>query len=201
MYPRRLCRLLCLAAFAGSFLEARDQNTVVINEIHHNPDVKTELVEFIELYNRGAAAVDISGWRFSDGVDFTFPSGATVPPGGYAVVAENTNHFWVKFGFMPHGPYLGKLSNEGERIVLLNTAGQDMDEVTYKLGFPWPTVGDAPGDSIELLNPSMDNGLGGSWRSSGALSGPPIASATLINSGSTWRYRKGTNEASNPTTL
>jgi hypothetical protein len=37
------------------------RSEVVINEIHYNPDVDTELVEFIELYNPGSAAVDLSG--------------------------------------------------------------------------------------------------------------------------------------------
>ena len=40
------------------------------------------------------------------------------------------------------------------------------DEVDYQRGFPWPTVGDAPGYSMELVHPALDNDLGGSWRSS-----------------------------------
>ena len=34
---------------------------VLINEIHYDPDVKTELVEFIELYNAGDEIADLSG--------------------------------------------------------------------------------------------------------------------------------------------
>ena len=43
---------------------------VVINEIHYDEDDKTLRAEFIELYNPGDAAVDISGWYFSNGIDY-----------------------------------------------------------------------------------------------------------------------------------
>src|SRR5687768_193071 len=44
---------------------------VVINEIHYNPDVKTQLVEFVELHNSGDAPVDLSGASFTKGVGYT----------------------------------------------------------------------------------------------------------------------------------
>ena len=83
------------------------------------------------------------------------------------MAAQNTTAFRVKFGFNPFGPWAGRLNSSGERVVLRNAAGQIVDEVTYQLGFPWPTVGDPPGNSIELIHPSLDNDLGGSWRASG----------------------------------
>ena len=153
---------------------------VIINELHTNPDIKTELVEFVELYNPGPADVDLSGWYFSDGIFYTFPAGATLPTGGYVIVVQDLNHVEAKWGTgrfgIPEeaifGPYGGKLSNEGERIVLCNAEGLVVDEVAYRLGFPWPTVGDpvpenarGAGCSMQLVNPAFDNDLGGSWRS------------------------------------
>ena len=38
--------------------------------------------EYIELYNRGTAAADLSGWRFSNAVDFVFPD-VTLGSGRY----------------------------------------------------------------------------------------------------------------------
>jgi hypothetical protein len=66
---------------------------VVINEIHYDPDVKTEQVEFVELYNTTSQSVDLSGWYFSRGFDFTFPPSTSLSPHGYIVIAENTNVF------------------------------------------------------------------------------------------------------------
>src|SRR5262245_56170940 len=84
-------------------LEARNLLAVVINEFHYNPDNPVEQVEFIELHNTGAAAVDLSGWRIGDAVDFLFTSGASIPAGGYVVVTENAADFQAKYGFAPIG--------------------------------------------------------------------------------------------------
>src|SRR5688572_10306914 len=133
---------------------SRASAQVVINEIHHDPEVKTEPAEFIELHNAGTTSVNLSGWYFSDGIQYTFPSGASIAPGGYVVVAESPATLQGKFAATALGPWVGNLDNDGERIVLRNASGGVEDEVEYQLGFPWPTVGDAPGYSIELVHPS-----------------------------------------------
>src|SRR5512146_3172241 len=69
------------------------KHDIVINEIHYNPDVKTELVEFVELYNKGSAAVDLSGWRLADAVEYAFPAGTSLPADGFLVVARNPTAF------------------------------------------------------------------------------------------------------------
>ena len=51
--------------------------------------------QWIELYNRSASPVDVSGWEFSEGVSYTFPAGTTIPAGGFAVVAWDPAGFAV----------------------------------------------------------------------------------------------------------
>ena len=149
----------------------QDTDPIVINEIHYDPDVKTELCEFVELHNPTPREVDLSGWYFSAGIDYTFPAGSKIGADGYLVLAANPAKFTAKFGKTAFGQFLGKLSNERETLRLKNAAGQTIDEVEYQLGFPWPTVGDpisptqpGTGYSIQLVHPSMDNDLGGYWR-------------------------------------
>jgi hypothetical protein len=158
------------------------QSVVMITELHYNPDLKTELVEFIELYNTGPQDVDISGWHFCDGVNYTFPKGTIFPADSYLVIAEDPSlavkpvTIAEKYGTAPGlvmGPFAGNMNNEGERIALCDALGHEIDQVDYQLGFPWPTVGDAVPDvlpggtgySIQLINPLLDNNLAGSWRS------------------------------------
>lgn len=185
----------CTAIFLVSTWSALADGPVFINEIHYDPDIKTEQVEFIELYNTTAAAIDISGWAFTSGVDYTFPAGSSIDANGYVVVAQDLADFQAKFGFVPTGPWVGRLENYGEEITLRDALGDVVDRVDYQLGFPWPTVGGAPGYSIELVNPSLDNDLGGNWRGSSAGSFTPPTGQTLIASGSSWRYFKGTAAA------
>jgi hypothetical protein len=172
---------------------------VVINEIHYNPDVKTEPAEFIELYNSGPSAVDVGGWTLDSGVHFTIPSGTNMAAGSYLVIAANPAFVLTKFGAKALGPFTGGLSKYGDKITLKDASSNAVNEVNYGLGFPWPIVGDPPGYSIELINPALDNTLGGSWRASVNGSGN-FGSNLLINAGSTWKYRKGTSEASSPST-
>ena len=158
------------AAFAHDW--GRKLGPVIINEIHYDPDVKTELAEFVELHNVTDEPIDVSGWYFSGGIDFTFPAPTSIPAEGFVVIAQDAAKFQAKFGFASTGQFVGKLDNDGETICLRNPDRKMMDEVDYQLGFPWPTVGDTipgkppgSGHSIQLINPAMDNDLGGSWRS------------------------------------
>jgi hypothetical protein len=196
-HPFARCRaLVCVGFWLAAPLAAQ----IVINEIHYDPDLKTEPVEFIELYNAGPTAVDLAGWEFTSGVQFLIPAGVWIQAEGYLVIAQEPRALFAKFGVSSLGPWSGRLSNDGERIVLRDAAGTVMDEVEYRRGFPWPTVGDSPGYSIELVHPSFDNDLGGNWRSS--VVGDPVSPSgvELVADRSTWRYVKGYSEASEPRT-
>lgn len=142
---------------------------VVINEIHYDPEPKTEHVEFIELLNAGDETADLSGWRFNNGVDYTFAEGVTLAPDAFLVITENKAHFDAKFGSLfatgkkAFDAWNGVLSNEGERVTLVDATGETMDEVDYQSDFPWPIGANGDG-SMELIHPDLDNDLGGSWR-------------------------------------
>jgi len=169
---------------------------VVINEIHYDPDVKTELVEFIELHNTTAADIDLTGWYFTNAISYQFPEGSILPAGGYIIVAQDPINIGIKWSrgrfivppSLVFGPFNGKLGNNGDRIMLYNAYGEEIDKVDYQLGFPWPTVGEAvpynqpgTGHSIQLINPSLDNDLAGSWRSASPTRAAFNASVYLDN--------------------
>ncbi|MDP6635435.1 MAG: lamin tail domain-containing protein, partial [Phycisphaerae bacterium] len=165
---------------------------IIINELHVNPDVKTEPVEFIELYNNTDELIDLSGWYFSNGVTFTFAPGTVIGPYGYLVIAENVAAVTSKFAIAGVlGPYVGSLDNDGEKVTLRDSLGAKQDEVDYGLGFPWPTTGDAPGYSLELISPELDNDLGGSWRASLGSAG---SQGVFFETFEEWKYFKGVAE-------
>ncbi|MEN8127146.1 MAG: lamin tail domain-containing protein [Planctomycetota bacterium] len=173
------------------------QSPVVINEIHYNPDMPTQLVEFVELYNTSSEAVDISGWHFCDGLVYTFGPGTTIAANGYIVVAEDPTPavspttITGKYGTnssIVYTPFAGGLSNDGEKIELCDAYGIEVDQVDYQLGFPWPTVGDevpegayGNGHSIQLIHPELDNDLGGSWRSAYPTPGAANSSVYAVD--------------------
>lgn len=145
---------------------------IVINEIMYNPPVNGE-DEFIELHNRGTGTVDLSYWRFTDGIDYTFPNGTTLAGGGYLVVVKKRAHFLGSYTGIPsakvYGDFDGSLSDSGERVVLAKPDDpalpyQDfvvMDEVTYSDG--WGKWTDGGGSSLELMDPRSDNRRMANW--------------------------------------
>lgn len=104
----------------------------------------------------------------------------------------------------PSGEWIGKLDNDGERIVLRDGTGNVIDQVDYGVGFPWPAAARGGGSSIELIHPSLDNDLGGSWRSSGYAAfdvndgGGGPRDTVFFGLNDNWRYFKGTSEPSSP---
>jgi hypothetical protein len=187
------------SAMLGLHFAAPTHAAIVINEIHYDPNVKTERVEFIELHNPTPAPIELGGWSLRNAVTFVFPNPTTIPAHGYLVTGENPAALLAKFGVTALGPWTGVLANEGEVIELRDAEGRLMDRVDYGRGFPWPTVGDPPGYSIELIHPSLANDLGGHWRSSVA-GDPSQQTVELVASRSAWRYLKGTNPPSDPVT-
>jgi len=157
---------------APNVVETTDD--VVINEImyHHAPLVTADTYEerpeeWIELYNRGDEAVDLSGWQLVDAVAFAFPEGTTLEPDGYLVVSNDQAALAEEFPDIDVvGDFDGALSNTSDRILLLDANGNPADEVRYYDGGRWPSAPDGGGSSLELKDPWADNGVGESWAAS-----------------------------------
>lgn len=143
-------------------------SSIVISEIMYNPPSDHRQGEFIELYNRGATAVDVGGWSFADGISYTIPTGTSIAPGARLVVAQDPAYITANYPGVSGvvGGYGGSLSNSGELIRLEDATGNMADEVDYQTGGDWPRMADGLGSSLELINPAMDNGAGSSWAAS-----------------------------------
>ncbi len=152
---------LLAVLYVSRDLQAAD---IVINEIHYDPVNRDDLVEFIEIYNAGSNEVDLTGWYFSAGVSFTFPNNTLLGADEYLVVAESADSVNAAFGVSGTlESFTGHFAGDGERVTLRNAAGGREDEVDYGDGFPWPVGSRGEGSSMELIHPSLDNDLAGSW--------------------------------------
>jgi len=172
---------------------------VVINEIHYHPESEDVREEFIELYNTGSEAVNLDGWSLRRGVRFDFPK-ATVPAGGYLVVAADAERFTAKHpGVQPVvAGWNGQLSNRGETVRLEDPDGKTVDSVTYAdegewavrqrgqphhqhQGWDWLAEHDGSGRSLELINPGLSNRHGQNWKASTAEAGTPGAANSVFS--------------------
>ncbi len=146
--------------FMGAELTARETISPAVN---YRESDNT----WIELHNRSASPVDLTGWRLDDGADFAFPAGTSLAAGGRLVVANDLTAFAAAYpGMTPLGPLLNNLSRSGERIVLRDAAGNVADSVTYYDSGRWPSAADGGGSSLELRDVRSDNAAAESWAAS-----------------------------------
>lgn len=152
---------------------------VVINELHFNPadsQGSDDNYEFLELVNTGATAVSLAGWTLT-GVAHTFAAGASIPAGGYLVLAKTpatVQAFYGITGVVAWGS--GNLDNGGEWVRLQDASAVLVDELNYDDTAEWdgPRT-DGGGYSLELINPGLDNNTATSWTGSATLAGTPGA--------------------------
>ncbi|NGO39706.1 hypothetical protein G4L39_09915 [Limisphaera ngatamarikiensis] len=185
----------------GSANAPRRVEPVVINEIMYHPITENDDDEYIELHNAGGQPVDIGGWRFREGVEFTIPEGTVLGAGGYLVVARNVERLRSRYPQLNAGNsvgnYSGRLSNGGERLVLqkpdwvlrTNAMGEvstnriwiTVGEVRYWDGGRWGFYADGGGSSLELVDPRADPMLPSSWADSDETAKAPWT--TLVVTG------------------
>lgn len=169
-----------------TFYVDQNYNDLVINEIHYNPldSIVTENgiidtiggrnFEFIELKNIGTDTIYLQDVHFDKGLLFNFTELSKVPPNDFIVLAENEEWFEKKYGFCADGKYLGKLSNNGERIWLVAPTGEVIDSLNYQDQLPWDTIPDNGNYSLALLLNATDNNLASSWKAQDIYTSPKV---------------------------
>ena len=171
-------------------------STAVFNEVMYHPAAPTA-PEWIELHNQMAVDLDLSRWRLSGGVNFTFPSGTTLPAGGFLLVASDP-------AALPGalGPWTGNLANGGEALQLKNVSGRTMDQLDYADRAPWPLGADGSGASLAKRRLNDSGARPEAWDASWQVGGTPGElnfpeglllgpAQTAIAPASNWIYQQG----------
>ena len=137
--------------------------------------------EFVEIVNKGDTAIDLTGVRFVEGIEFDFTdSGVTLlPPGEAVVVVENIHAFASRYDLnliFVAGEYSGKLANDGERLRLVGALGETLHD--FEFSDLWYPDTDGGGPSLVVADPSQKptDGLWSekdTWRESEFESGSP----------------------------
>ncbi|MBT6660033.1 MAG: hypothetical protein HOB00_07065 [Verrucomicrobia bacterium] len=157
-----------------SFQAGRAGTPLRFTEIMYNPLGGSEY-EFVELHNSGTFDVSL-GWHRFDGIDFTFAGDAVIGPGEFLVLASDNDPdaFKLRYpGLAVDGWYRGSLSNNGERLALLDARWRRVVEVDFSDGGAWPSLADGDGHSLELIDLLADPGAASNWRDSAAKAGSP----------------------------
>ena len=193
---------------------------IIISEInYHPPDfprpqglVDNSRDEYIELQNISGSSVPLydplnpaNTWRLRDAVDFTFPAGVVLPPGGYALLvsfnpadsgalAAFRSNNGVAAGTPIYGPWNGQLDNSSDSIELVRpdlpdpagtpTAGFAayilVDKVAYRDTLPWPTgLPDGLGAALGRANLASYGNDPANWRSAPKTPGASLPTGDI----------------------
>lgn len=159
----------------GAPNSAMFESPVIINEIMFNPISGDDADTYVELYNRSTEPVDMTEWRFVDGISFAFPEGVILGPDEYLVIAKDRDRLIDRYPQLHSGNTLGdfggRLANSGERLALampsfrseLPTDYVTVDEVHYRDGGRWGEWANRDGSSLELRDPRSDNRRAANW--------------------------------------
>ena len=157
--------------------------------------------EFIELHNASDnLALDLDGATFTSGVDFAFPPGTTLSPGGYLLLVKSPDqdafraHYGLAGAVPLFGPYSGSLANEGEQITLkAGASGAELLDFKFGTGRGWPLAAQGAGHSLVPFDSARSGQASGAldypgnWRASSFIGGspgtadPPLPPALVLN--------------------
>ena len=174
--PAHWTRRLCLAWLALLLLPfaARADSVVVFNEVMYHPLTNEPSLEWVELHNQMSIDVDISGWRITNGISFVMPDGTVLRGGGYLVIATSPASLAAATGLTNVlGPFVGRLSNSGEKLELRDLNDRLMDAVSYGTTGDWPSAPDDTGVSLAKRHPNLASAPAESWVASAQLGGTP----------------------------
>lgn len=158
--------------------------SVIINEINYNSAADRDTEDWVEIYNKSASTVDISGWIIKDSNEdnsFIFPASTSLSAGEYLVIVRDLDDFKMFFPEVTNviDSIDFNFGNGGELVRLLNASEVIVDQVEYDDEGDWPTEPDGEGNTLELKDPELDNSLASSWGASSGF-GTPGAQNSLV---------------------
>lgn len=162
-----------LRACAGALLLASPAlASIVINGMFYQAPNDLQLLQWIELRNPDAEAVDISGWRLTRGVEFRFPAKTVLSSGGFMVLGKDAKLFEEFYALRLDGEFKKSLGRGGDTLELIDAGGQVVDRVKLGDCDPWvaaqATLGEAPrvpagpggtGEAVEVSWPGPSSPL------------------------------------------
>ena len=123
---------------AGIPLPQPANGFIIVQALDYNPSSGNQEEEYLCVTNPAPFALDISGWKLSGGIDFTFKPGTVMPSNSVLYVSPNVAAFRGRSsgpgggqGLFVVGPYQGQLSARGATIRITDDANHPVTSYTY----------------------------------------------------------------------
>jgi hypothetical protein len=185
-------RLLFLITFSLTFITRAFAGNVLINEIMYHPASGNLGESYVELFNPGPGPANLSGWRFTKGFDYVFPTNTVIAPAAYLVVAADATAFAARYPGVTNF-VAGWTAPMSTHVQLSDAGGSTVSDVNFAsdgdwaarvlttnypaaygvLSWEWFAPHDGSGSSLELMNTNLPNSYALNWSSSTTSNGTP----------------------------
>ncbi len=133
---------------------------IIINEIYYEPIATAPLpnVEFVELFNRSAGAINLNGWKLTDGSTSVATIGnVIINPGSFLIVCKSTDAaLLAPFGTVAGTSSFPSLNNDvGDDLRLQDNTGLQIDRVMFNDNYYNNNSKKNGGFTIERIDPDF----------------------------------------------
>lgn len=107
---------------------------IVVNEVFN---AASSSAEWVEIYNSGGAAIDVSGWTIEDSTTSAdiLPVVTAISPGGFAVIVPDTSTLVLPVSaikiILANGTIGNGLNASGDKLILRNSGTAVIDAVSF----------------------------------------------------------------------
>jgi hypothetical protein len=136
---------------------------MMITEIMYHSSGEDTDMEWVEIYNNGPDAVNISGWKIMDGtqdrVVSLFRGNFVIPKDNFALLVKDGSNFSAEYPQYSGSIFMSTfvLNNDGEALTLIDNKGTVIDFLNYT------NIAKEKGYTIELNGSKKDNSDMKNW--------------------------------------
>ncbi|MBC8173189.1 MAG: CotH kinase family protein [Chitinophagales bacterium] len=168
--------------FTAQFSGTAGVPEIIVSELNYNSDGTLNGGDWVELFNNGTVAIDMSGMKMYDQNDinyFEFPLGTIIEPETYLLITEDPALFTTIYPSIinPVGGLPFSFSNSGDNILINDLDGNEIVHFSYADSLSWPRGADGTGRTLELLNYDSDINDPANWFDGCMLGSPGTAYA------------------------
>ncbi len=167
-------------AFIYNVSETPSSGDIIINEVMVDPSPVVGLpeYEYVEIYNRSNKHFNLKGWKVGNDNSFgTINTSVWIAPNEYKVLASSSGV--SQFTNSVYVSSFPAYKNAADKVILLDSAGDQMDQIAYTLDWYKDDFKKDGGFSLERINSTFVCSDVSNWKASNDILG---GTPGLINS-------------------
>lgn len=174
--------------FSAKFRKQTPPQAITISEINYSSTEEYPASDWIELYNYGETAQDLTGWYMTDSKEehkWIIPGSVTLQTNERLVLASNLNKFNSVYPNVKNvmGSFGFGLGSPSDSVRLFNNNMKLIAGVKYSSLAPWPTDAFDKGMTLELKDPDSNLNSAYNWFAGCVGGSPGVAYAKCNETG------------------